>query len=310
MDKLILTPGNPNGIGPEIVFKAVKNFGNLENFIIILEKETFNHFFSKIKGPEYIFLENKEISNYKYQPGEKTALSGLISYLFLQRSIEILREKKASGIITAPISKELIVKAGITDFIDHTTYFGKVFNCETFMLFYAEKLKVILATIHIPLKEVSNTLTPQILEKTIIHAISFCQKIIQKDFKIAVCGINPHAGENGLIGKEEENFIPVIEEFNKKGYKIFGPLPADTVFYKALQGEYDLIVSTYHDQGLAPFKMLYFEEGVNVTLGLPFVRTSPDHGCAFDIAGKNIANESSMISAIKLAQLLLTKNRK
>ncbi|MCX7820773.1 MAG: 4-hydroxythreonine-4-phosphate dehydrogenase PdxA [Brevinematales bacterium] len=302
MDKLIITIGNPNGVGPEIVFKSLKFFfQDLKNFSIILEKEIYNIFFKDLKGPDYIFVNSEELKSFNYQPGEKNELSGLASYLFLEEATKILRSGYAKGVVTAPISKELIVKAGIKDFIDHTTYFGKKFNSQTFMLFYSEKLKVILSTIHIPLKEVSKKLTPRILEDTIREGINFCKKVIDNDFRIAVCGVNPHAGENGLIGKEEKKFIPVIENFKNKGYKIFGPLPADTVFYRALKGEFDLIVATYHDQGLAPFKMLYFNQGVNVTLGLPFVRTSPDHGCAFDISGKNIADESSMVYALKLA---------
>ncbi|MGC8771493.1 MAG: 4-hydroxythreonine-4-phosphate dehydrogenase PdxA [Brevinematia bacterium] len=302
MDKLIITVGNPNGVGPEIVFKSMKNFsGILEKFSIILEKEIYKNFFKDLKGPEYIFVENELLTDYKYKPGVKDELSGLASYLFLEEASKILKSHLACGVITAPISKELIVKAGIKDFVDHTSYFGKVFESKTFMLFYSEKLKVILATIHVPLKDVSKLLTPQVLEDTINAGISFCEKTIGKKFKIAVCGINPHAGEDGLLGDEEKSFISIIENFKRRNFEIYGPLPADTVFYRALRGEFDLIVAAYHDQGLAPFKMLYFNEGVNVTLGLPFVRTSPDHGCAFDIAGKNIANESSMVEAIKLA---------
>lgn len=302
MGKLLITVGNPNGIGPEIVFKSLKNFSNiLGKFSIILEKEIYKNFFKDFKGPEYIFVENELLNGYKYRPGVKDELSGLASYLFLEEATKILKSRLACGVITAPISKELIVKAGISDFVDHTTYFGKVFYSKTFMLFYSEKLKVILATIHIPLKDVSSQLTPELLGDTINASISFCEKTVGKNFKIAVCGINPHAGEGGLLGDEEKSFLPVIENFKKRKFEIYGPLPADTVFYRALRGEFDLVVAAYHDQGLAPFKMLYFNEGVNVTLGLPFVRTSPDHGCAFDIAGKNIANESSMVEAIKLA---------
>ncbi len=302
MDKLLVTIGNPNGIGPEIVFKSLRYFSDrLKIFSIILEKEIYKLFFEDLKGPEYVIIDSKLLKSYKYQPGVKNDLSGLASYLFLEEATKILRSGESRGIITAPISKELIVKAGIKDFVDHTTYFAKVFESKTFMLFYSEKIKVLLATIHIPLKKVSIKLTPQVLKDTINEGISFCKKTMGEKFKIAVCGINPHAGENGLLGIEEKRLIPIIEGFKINGYEIYGPLPADTVFYHALKGEYDLVIAAYHDQGLAPFKMLYFDEGVNVTLGLPFVRTSPDHGCAFDIAGKNIANESSMVYSIRLA---------
>ncbi len=300
--KIGITIGNPNGIGPEIVYKSIKKLseGKLKSLRIILSREIYQIFFKEFSGVEFEFVDSREVDSYKYQPGLKSELSGLLSYMFLEKACELIKNGEISSLVTAPISKELIVRAGVKNFVDHTTYFAKKFNCETFMLFYADKLKVILSTIHIPLRKVSKVLTPVILEKTIEKGIDFCEKVLGKGIKVGVCGLNPHAGEGGLLGNEEKRFFPVVKKFLEKGYKIEGPLPADTIFYRAYRGDFDLIVAAYHDQGLAPFKMLYFDEGVNVTLGLSFLRTSPDHGCAFDIAGKDVASEKSMDKAISL----------
>jgi 4-hydroxythreonine-4-phosphate dehydrogenase len=180
------------------------------------------------------------------------------------------------------------------------------------MLFTCEQMSVLLATIHIPLKKVSAALKCSTVRSAVESALSFCRKRHGPDgWRIAVCGLNPHAGENGLLGSEEKRIIgPVVSEFRQRGEPVDGPLPADTVFFKARQGVYRLVVAMYHDQGLAAFKMLYLADGVNVTLGLPVVRTSPDHGTAFDIAGQDIADSRSMENAIKLAyDLLETGNR-
>ncbi|MGC8765293.1 MAG: 4-hydroxythreonine-4-phosphate dehydrogenase PdxA [Brevinematia bacterium] len=299
--KIGITVGNPNGIGPEIVYRSLKKISKelLPSFKVFLNKEIYNIFFKELLEPEFEFVEISNI-HYKYEPGVKSEVSGLLSYLFLKKAADSIKSGEISGLVTAPLSKELIVKAGIK-FIDHTTFLAEYFKYPTYMLFYAEKFKVILATIHIPLKDVSRKLTPSLLEDTIRVGLDFCTKVMKKNVRVGVCGINPHAGEGGILGKEEKRFYPVIKKFVDSGYSVEGPLPADTIFYRAYRGDFDLIVASYHDQGLAPFKMLYFDEGVNVTLGLPFIRTSPDHGCAFDIAGKNIASEKSMDEAIELS---------
>lgn len=311
LKKIGITIGNPNGVGPEVAASALKRLKNeyLKDFIVILDEETYNIYFKNIKDVEfYIFPSRMKNFYYSYEPGKKTIESGYLSFKFLEKAVEMIRNGKIDTLVTAPVSKELIKKSGVKNFVDHTTFLGNVFKKKTFMLFYSKDFSVILATIHIPLRKVSRMLTPQKLKETISYGIEFCKKIGITNPKIGVCGLNPHAGENGNIGKEEFKLSRGIQELKNFGYIVDGPIPADTAFYKAYNKQYDLIVAMYHDQGLSPFKMLHFNDGVNVTLGLPFVRTSPDHGTAFDIAGKGIANDESMLNAIELAMKLRGKS--
>ena len=169
------------------------------------------------------------------------------------------------------------------------------------MAFYTPTLKTILTTIHIPLMHVASQLTPKKLQQTINHGILFCQNLGITSPKIAVAGLNPHAGEGGLFGNEEARLTNVIKQYDDT---VSGPYPPDTLYYRASQGDFDLVVSLYHDQGLIPIKLIGFHDAVNVTIGLPFIRTSPDHGTAFDISGQGTANESSTKAAILLANQL------
>lgn len=308
--KIAITIGNPNGIGPEICVKALKHLSADEHKTIkvIGNKEAIDFYFKELLHLDFCIISSIGYQNqFRLNPGEKSAASGHLSYLFLEKSLQMAKQNQIEGIVTAPVSKELIVKSGYTDFIDHTTYLAKSFNINHYnMMFYSGDLKVVLATIHIPLKRVSKYLTQEKVESAIRNAVYFSQKTIGEDFRIAVCGLNPHAGENGLIGNEDTKIIqPVIEKYQKKHIQVFGPLPADSAFYKAYHKEFHIVIAMYHDQGLAPFKLLHFMDGVNLTLGLPIVRTSPDHGTAFDIAGKGIADETSMLNAIRLAQKLI-----
>ncbi len=303
---IALTFGNPNGIGPEVAAKAVEKIPPrlLQDFILIGDEDSYNHYFKKKRNINFLPVDVKfPYKGCRFCPGEQSPVSGALSWLFLQKAVELAKKGDAAAIVTAPISKELIVRSGQKGFIDHTTFFANEFKVKKFnMMFYSEDLKVILATIHIPLKRVAVCLTRELVKNTLNNALQFGRKLENKNYRVAVCGLNPHAGENGLMGNEDREIIlPAVRSFQKKGYAVAGPLPADTVFYKAYQGEYDIVVAMYHDQGLAPFKLLHFENGVNVTLGLPIVRTSPDHGTAFDIAGKGKASSGSMLSAIKLA---------
>ncbi len=305
--KIALTLGNPNGIGPEICFKALKKFpGKILRNILIIGNETVFSYYSR-EFDDYrlnrILINDKISASFNVNPGEKSLESGLLSYLYLKKAVELAKEGKVSAIVTAPISKELIVNSGIKDFIDHTTYLAGQFNVKDYnMMFHSDDLKVVLTTIHIPISEVSRSITRDKVDSTINNSVLYCRSFKKRSFRIAVCGLNPHAGENGIIGTEEIQIIkPVVEEYKKNGIDIEGPLPADSVFYKAYSGYYDLVVAMYHDQALAPFKLLHFMDGVNMTLGLPVIRTSPDHGTAFDIAGKDIADGTSMFKALELA---------
>jgi 4-hydroxythreonine-4-phosphate dehydrogenase len=225
-----------------------------------------------------------------------------------------MKEDGHTALATAPLSKELIAASGLENvkhFRGHTDYLAEAWSVKKFsMMFYSRDINVLLATIHIPLSEVPSKLTEAKLVIAIENSVDYCKGMFGDKYRIGVCGLNPHAGEHGLLGTEEDVLIaPVVERYRAKGLPIDGPLPADTAFYKAYhEKKYNLLVAMYHDQGLAPFKLLHFIDGVNVTLGLPIVRTSPDHGTAFDIAGKGVADCRSMKTSLELAWEM-AKNR-
>jgi 4-hydroxythreonine-4-phosphate dehydrogenase len=220
------------------------------------------------------------------------------------------------GMVTAPVNKEAIIRAGHKNFVGQTEFLSQLAGAKRtamMLLGHDEKdrwLRVALATIHISIKSVPRKLTAEKIALAIELAAQACRDLGLARAKIAVCGLNPHAGEGGEFGDEEIKTIgPAVRAARKRGSDVAGPLSGDTVFHYALRGDFDAVVAMYHDQGLAPLKAVAFDTGVNWTLGLPFIRTSPDHGTAYDIAGKGIANPSSMISAIRLAKQL-AKNRK
>ena len=212
---------------------------------------------------------------------------------------------RIDALATAPINKEAFAAAGLpwrghTDLLAHLTSAPRVA-----MMFYAESLRVILATVHIPLAEVPRALTREVLEGTIDLAARELPRFGFASPRLALAGLNPHAGEHGVIGREDDDVLaPAVAASRGRGIDVAGPFPADTVFVRAMRGEFDAVVACYHDQGLIPIKLVAFGRAVNVTLGLPIVRTSVDHGTAFDIAGKDIADPSSLIEAIKLAARL------
>jgi 4-hydroxythreonine-4-phosphate dehydrogenase len=217
---------------------------------------------------------------------------------------------KLHGLVTAPVNKEAIVRAGIS-FVGQTELLSQMAATErtAMMLLGTDDrgcwLRVALATTHVPLRDVSATLTLDKIQTTIELSARACQDLGLARARIGVCGLNPHAGEGGKIGTEELTTIgPAVRQAQGRGVDVVGPVSADALFYYALRGEYDVVVAMYHDQGLAPLKMIAFEQGVNWTLGLPFTRTSPDHGTAYDIAGRGIANPSSMVAALRLAKQL------
>jgi len=275
--------GDPSGIGPEVTMKALAS--------------------PKVKGLADFLVIGEEF-------GSKGVSSGRASIEYVDRALDIVRALEADAIVTAPVSKSSIQKAGFPRFQGHTEYLAERTGTKKFaMMFVGDGLKVSLVTRHIALKLVPDALTTALVSDTISLTHEFLKdRFGIKSPRIGVCGLNPHAGELGAFGTEEAKVIaPAIRRCAKTLKNVRGPIPADSAFYDALNKKYDALVAMYHDQALAPFKMLYFKSGVNLTLGLPFIRTSPDHGTAFDIAGKGIADPSSMIEAIRLACSLAGK---
>ena len=222
----------------------------------------------------------------------------------IRRAVDLTMAGRASAVCTAPISKKVLADHAGFAFPGHTEFLASLARVDhPVMMLAADELRVVPATIHIPVARIPSTLTPDSLEKT----LRVTEAALRRDFglgqpRIAVAGLNPHAGEGGMLGSEEIEFIaPLCEHLRGEGMTVLGPLPADTMFHPEARARYDAAVCMYHDQALIPIKTLAFDRGVNVTLGLPFVRTSPDHGTAFDIAGTGTANPTSMIEALRLA---------
>lgn len=282
-----VTVGDPAGIGPEIARKAAADPGLAGSCEIILY------------GPQ----TDEEVA--RFTRGRVSAEAGRTAYDSVVRAVADARAGRIDAIATAPINKEAFAAAGLpwrghTDLLAHLTGAPRVA-----MMFYAESLRVILATVHIPLAEVPAALTRETLEGVIGLAAAELPRFGFLSPRLALAGLNPHAGEHGLMGHEEDEVLaPAVEACRARGVIIEGPLPADTVFVRAMRGEFDAVVACYHDQGLIPVKLVAFGRAVNVTLGLPIIRTSVDHGTAFDIAGQGVADPSSMIEAIRLAARL------
>lgn len=290
-----VTAGDPKGIGPEIIKKALQLFKPDFPLLIIGNRKDFpGDYFIDINNPDGIegsgvyFLEVSESGS---DP----------SFSFVRTAVDLALKKKISAIVTAPINKEKWKKSG-HNFMGHTEYLVNMCGTRKHaMFFWSDNIKTALYTTHIPLKDVFGKLNIDDLADFCTFVHDELTKIAGKDFKILVSGLNPHAGEGGNMGNEEADVISPVVKMLENKFSIEGPYPPDTIFLKALSVPDSVVISLYHDQGLIPFKLLKVNSGVNVTLGLPFVRTSPDHGTAYDIAGKGIADPGSMIEAIKLA---------
>jgi 4-hydroxythreonine-4-phosphate dehydrogenase len=320
--KIAITMGEPGGIGPEVIVKSLSssdirdyctpivigNAGILQEAVKLAGlplkvQPVFNVSDVKPLKGTIAAMNVKSPSRFKKGAASKNAGRAVVQYI--QRAVEMALKKEVKSIVTAPLSKESLKLAGF-QWRGHTELLAELTNTKEFtMMFVSDKLKLILSTLHVPLRDVPDVIKEKLVFKTIVLATKGAEMIGIKKPRIAVAGLNPHAGESGLLGKEEMRaIIPAVNNARKKGFNVSGPYPPDVVFYKAYNGYFDIVVSMYHDQGLIPFKMLAFDSGVNVTVGLPIIRTSPDHGTGFDIAWKNIANPSSMLEAIKLASKL------
>jgi len=317
---LAISLGDPAGISPEIVARSVVTACQVSRPIIFGHWGSFQpHFESLHDCPDILVGDDFQLAEEKIQfvrcgkgeraidaPGERAAAC---QFEALERAVNAVVDGRCSGIVTGPVSKSLIatVSAG---FRGHTEYLARrvgVSPREVTMIFASEKLAVGLVATHVPMKDVPATITPRSLSRTVRHLAELSRALRpDKRPRIAVAALNPHGGENGLIGREEHDIIGPFCESNRESdlAQIVGPIPADTLFRQALEGKYEGVVSVYHDQALIPLRLHGVGKMVNVTMGLPFVRTSPDHGVAYDIAGKNLVNPAGMQLAIKLAARL------
>lgn len=311
--RIVLTCGDPNGIGPEIALKIMNNSSlNAQYEIkIIIPESVIQHYSDtlKIRIPSKESIINIPDLNIRVKEGKIDKKAGRISGDAVHIGTELCLRNTYDALVTLPISKKSFNLGGF-EFPGHTEYLKAITgSTSTIMIMYSESLIITPVTIHIPLKRVTQELEKSVLRKN----LNLLHYTLVNHFRIpapsiAVLSLNPHCGDGGLLGYEEKTKLePVIKDMSKKGLKIYGPFPADGFFGSGAYKKYDAIAGTYHDQALIPFKLLSNGDGVNLTAGLPIIRTSPTHGTAFDIAGKNIANTESTISAIKLAAKLSVK---
>lgn len=326
-----ITMGDPVGIGPEIIVKALEDnaiWGICSPLIIgdsgVMNKsldllgsklelnimnEVGNGAKKEARRVDVISLSNLDLNQFIYGKPNKDTGNAMVSYV--KEAIHLALGKKIDAIVTCPINKAAMSLAGYP-YPGHTELLAAETNTRDYaMMLAGEKLKVVLVTIHVPFKEVPEILT----REKIVSVIRLSDSTLKKFFginkpRVAVAALNPHAGEEGLFGEEEETIIaPAICEARAEGINALGPFSPDSLFSHTYNGKFDVVICMYHDQGLIPLKLLYFEEAVNITLGLPIIRTSVDHGTAYDIAGTGKANPKSLMNAIKVAtQMVLSQD--
>jgi 4-hydroxythreonine-4-phosphate dehydrogenase len=284
LPRIAITVGDPAGIGPEIAAKAASDRRVLD----VCEPVLY--------GPP---------GGARFTPGVVSADAGRAAYDAIVSAVRDAQAGVVSAIATAPVSKLAFARAGLqwkghTDLLAHLTG-----SADAAMMFWSEPLKVVLATVHVPLADVPRLVTAGLVDRIVSLTARELPAFGIERPRLAVAGLNPHAGEAGVLGDEEQRVIaPAVERLRERGIDVSGPFPGDTVFVRAIRGEFDCVIACYHDQGLIPVKLAAFGRAVNVTLGLPIVRTSVDHGTAFDIAGQGKADASSMIEAVLLAARL------
>lgn len=302
-NRILITMGDPSGIGPEIIYKLFKNhkFDRIDLKVVGI-KEAFKTF----GAINFDIIEPNYDGERVFPLGRIDPNSGKASMLSVELAVEMVLKKKADAIVTAPINKKSIQLAGY-NFPGHTEYLAYLTNSSDFsMMLMGEKIKTVLVTTHLPMRFVADKIDRVSILNAIKNAYNAGKFFGTADPHIAVCGLNPHAGDNGAFGNEEKSIIePAIKEANKLGINATGPYPADSLFAKMLKGFCDIAVVMYHDQGLIPVKMESFGNAVNITLNLPIIRTSVDHGTAFDIAGKNLASELSLLRAVQVANMMV-----
>lgn len=306
--KILFTLGDPAGIGPEVSAKVLCDDEIMDQcqIVIVGDPDLAEMAFDLVGLKRDVSFEKLKVGDKNPTPSQR----GRYQFEVLKRAIEMTLAGEADAVVTAPISKDALYAAGL-DFPGHTEILGKFCHCRPVMMLMGGPLRVVPLTTHCALKQV-----PELLDKKEVYDISLAvYRGLQKDFgikepRLLLTGLNPHAGEGGLFGTEEiEILSPAVDALLKEGVNIKGPVPADTAFYKAAMGDFDVVIAPTHDQALIPLKLLAFAEAVNVTLNLPIVRVSPGHGTALDIAWTGTANPSSMKAATRTA-IEIVNNRK
>jgi 4-hydroxythreonine-4-phosphate dehydrogenase len=316
-----ITMGDPSGIGPEIILKCFEKPAVRNKKVLVIGDYDIMKAASALPGIQHVILNRVEdtgkchfdagvlnildldlVDMKEFQPGIVSAMSGNAAFQAIKKAVELAEKKNIDAIVTAPLNKEALHLAGY-NYPGHTEILaGLTATSDYAMFLHDRKLSVIHVSTHVSLLDAISGINKERIEKVIMLADDVIKKLGISDPRIAVAGLNPHAGENGLFGREEIEIIgPAIRAMKEKGLNVEGPCSPDTVFLQAMNGRYDIVVAMYHDQGHIPLKLMGFKTGVNVTAGLPFVRTSVDHGTAFEIAWKGIASERSMVEAVKLA---------
>jgi 4-hydroxythreonine-4-phosphate dehydrogenase len=303
--KVGITIGDPSGIGPAVVALALNKLKGLAEFIIITDKWVFDKVqSSNINVKSFRFIDLKNVSRRNFRFGKVSAEYGRASIEYLEKALDLIKSSRIDCLVTAPVSKEALNLAGFR-YSGHTEYLAaKTKTKNIAMMLLNKDLKLSLVTRHLPLKDVPLNLNQRLLSKNILLAHKALKELfLINNPRIVVCGLNPHASDNGLLGNEENRIIkPALKELRKKNLYIDGPLSADVAIYKTKNRQYDCAIAMYHDQALIPLKLLGSDSGVNLTLGLPFVRTSPLHGTAFDIAASpSLIRPNSFIEAVRIA---------
>ena len=319
---IIITCGDPAGVGPEVAISAWEALKDEIPICILIDPDFLpKNIDIKIldQAPRISDVEKKVLTVIRHKfaenrvPGKPNPKNAEATITAVERGVHFIKNGQCSAICTMPISKSVLKNGANFSFPGHTEYLAHLDGKNTFGMMLVNKyLRVVPATIHIPIKDITKYLTAELVEKTIktTHQ-ELTSRFSISNPSIWVSGLNPHAGEDGTIGDEEGKFIiPVIKKLQSGGYNLIGPVSADTMFYGKKRRRFDAAVCMYHDQALIPIKTLDFHTSVNLTIGLSFIRTSPDHGTAFDIAGKNLANPTSTIEAIKLAWNMAKKEQK
>lgn len=322
MKRIAITMGEPGGVGPEVALKALASLGGRCETVLVGDRAVLGEVnrllgrplkLKAVKKPRWGTLSEGtvqviDVGRFRgFRKNRPTPEGAKASVASIKQAVELAGEGVVEAIVTAPISKEALGMAGLK-WPGHTEMLAELTGAKEFGMMLmggsrkGKRLRVVLATIHMALRDVPALITKKSVLRAVRLSALACRMLSIKEPHIAVSGLNPHAGEGGLFGDEEqEAIIPAVREARASGIPVSGPYPPDTIYYRAYRGEFDIVVSMYHDQGLIPLKLMAFETGVNVTLGLPFIRTSPDHGTAYDIAWQGKANPGSMSEAIKAA---------